>query len=337
MNSRDRVREALNHRRTDIVPYNVEFTQEQLEQTLAAYQMQAAEFEQYLGNHCSKVSYNLGGRYVRPGFFWDEFGVVWDRSGIDKDIGMVTELKYQDSGDSSYVFPEPDTARVREVTQAAVAARGDRFLFGKIGTTYLERAWSLCGFQNFLMYLAIEPDFVQDLLGKVLDYNLKIIDVAVEYDIDGFYFGDDYGQQTGMLMSPDAWRTFIKPGLAEMFQRVRSAGKTVALHSCGNIREILPELVEIGLDVYQTVQPEVYDLAALKRDLGHKLTFWGAISTQRDLPFLSPADLERKITDTLALMSVDGGYIAGPTHRLPADVPLDNVRVLVETLRRQQA
>lgn len=337
MDRRDRVKEALNHRRTDIVPYNVEFTQEQLEQTLAAYQMQAAEFAQYLGNHCSKVSYNLGGTYVRPGFFMDEFGVVWDRSGIDKDIGMVAELKYQDSSDDSYVFPEPDTTQVREVTQAAVAARGDRFLFGKIGTTYLERAWSLCGFQNFLMYLAIEPDFVQELLGKVLDYNLKIIDVAVEYDIDGFYFGDDYGQQSGMLMSPDAWRTFVKPGLAEMFQRVRSKGKTVALHSCGNIGEILPELVEIGLDVYQTVQPEVYDLAALKRELGHRLTFWGAISTQRDLPFLSAQDLAQKIADTLALLSVDGGYIAGPTHRLPADVPADNVRVLVETLRRQQA
>jgi len=162
-----------------------------------------------------------------------------------------------------------------------------------------------------------------------LQYNLQIIDVALAYDIDGFYFGDDYGQQTGMIMSPEHWRRFIRPGLETMFARVKNAGKLVFLHSCGNISGVLGDLVDIGLDVYQTVQPEVYDLAELKHTYGRDLSFWGAISTQRLLPFASPTEVVEKATEIIGVMHEGGGYIAAPTHQVPADVPPENVEALV--------
>lgn len=335
MTKKERIQRTLNHEQTDIVPYNIEFTEEQYQKIIAGYNLNKEEFNKYIGNHCSKVSYNLGGSYIKPGFFKDEFGVIWDRSGIDKDIGVVTELKFKDISDSSYSFPEPDIDKIREVTINASKTCGDTFLFGKIGLAFFERAWSLCGFQDFLMYFALEPDFVKKIFNQILEYNLKIIDAVIDLDIDGFYFGDDYGQQSGMLMSPETWREFIKPGLAEMFARIKSKGKVVALHSCGNIKSVLPDLIDIGLDIYQTVQPEVYDLAELKKDYGKDLCFWGAISTQKDLPFQNPKELEKSIKNTLNNMSVDGGFIAGPTHRLPPDIPVENVRMLIETLRNQ--
>jgi len=332
MNRRDRTLASISHKQPDRTPYTIEFTNEQLENTVQFYGMGREQFDEYLANHCLKVSYN-GGHFIEPGIFQDEFGVEWDRTGIDKDIGIIRDLKFSSPRDTTYSFPEPDLQQVRDKTTIALKGRGDAVLFGKIGTTYFERAWSLCGLENMLLYMALEQQFAVDLLGSVLEYNLKIIDTALEYGIDGFYFGDDYGQQTGLLMSPEMWRKFIKPGLKEMFKRVKKSDKIVALHSCGDISAILPDLIEIGLDIYQTVQPEVYNLARLKSDFGDALCFWGGISTQRDLPFGSPEELRETISTTLDIMSRNGGYIAGPTHRLPTDIPLENVHVLIETLR----
>jgi len=125
------------------------------------------------------------------------------------------------------------------------------------------------------------------------------------------------------------------PGLKQMFAKVNDAGKAVALHSCGNISEILGDLDDIGLDIYQTVQPEIYDLAKLKADHGKSLTFWGAISTQKTLPFVSPDELKDIIRKTMDTMGTDGGYIAAPTHGVPKDVPAENIIALVEVLKEQ--
>jgi uroporphyrinogen decarboxylase len=323
---------AIAHEEPDRTPYTIEFTSAQLEKTCAAYGMDEGEFQAYLGNHCQKVSFNIGGRSETAGSFTDEFGVVWDRTGEDKDIGIpVGELVRP--GDDSYTYPQPDLDQIGRAVERALASRGDAVLFGKIGTAYFERAWSLTGFQNMLMYLAMEPDFVREVLDELLAYNLRIIDAVIDSGIDGVYFGDDYGQQSGLLMSPQMWRTFFKDGWATMFARVKSRGKLVALHSCGNISELLPDLIDIGLDIYQTVQPEVYDLRRLKADVGDRLSLWGGISTQRDLPFDSPAVLRQKIDDTTAVLGASGGYIAGPTHRLPPDIPIENVRTLIDALR----
>ena len=163
MNRRDRTLAAVAHAQPDRTPYTIEFTNEQLGNVVAFYGMEREQFEAYLGNHCLKVSYNSG-HFVEPGIFQDEFGVEWDRMGIDKDTGIMRNLKFSSPIDTTYSFPEPDLQQVRDRTAAAVAGRGDTVLFGKIGTTYFERAWSLCGFKNMLLYMALEPQFVADLL-----------------------------------------------------------------------------------------------------------------------------------------------------------------------------
>ena len=127
----------------------------------------------------------------------------------------------------------------------------------------------------------------------------------------------------------------MKPGLAKMFDRVKNDGKIVALHCCGKIDDLLGELIDIGLDIYRTVQTEVYDLKKLKRNFGKNLTFWGAISTQQTLPFVKPDELKRIVKDTIDIMAEDGGYICSPTHRVPEDVPAENIAALIEVLREQ--
>jgi uroporphyrinogen decarboxylase len=94
-------------------------------------------------------------------------------------------------------------------------------------------------------------------------------------------------------------------------------------------------MIDIGLDIYQTVQPEIYDLSKLKTDYGKDLTFWGAISTQKTLPFVGPNELKDIVKQTINIMGVNGGYIAAPTHKVPQDVPVENIIALIEVLKEQ--
>lgn len=335
MTRKERVRQAVNHRKTGIVPWNIELLGGEMVKVCEYLGIEASEFFDLAGNHIEKITYNIGGKEIRPGFWQDEFDVVWDRSGLNKDIGVVSEVLLKEAGLSSYQFPAPPVEQVKDVTGKMLNNGRDTFKLGKIGMTYFERAWSLRGMENLMMDMALNTPFAEELFGQIADYNMQIIDTAVQYDIDGFYFGDDYGQQTGLLISPDMWRRFIKPGLTKMFEKVKSANKVVALHCCGKIDAILGDLIDIGLDIYQTVQPEVYDLKKLKKEFGNHLTFWGAISTQQTLPFVKPEELKRIVRETIEIMGQGGGYIAAPTHRVPGDVPAENIAALIEVLKEQ--
>lgn len=106
-------------------------------------------------------------------------------------------------------------------------------------------------------------------------------------------------------------------------------------HSCGDIHEIFPDLIEIGLDCYQTFQPEIYPMETIKKEYGAHLCFWGGISTQRLLPFASAEEVRRVTAETLRIMKPSGGYIAGPTHAIPGDVPPENIQAMMEVLTQQ--
>jgi uroporphyrinogen decarboxylase len=329
---RERVISALRHKQTDAVPYNVELCADELEKVISYAGIGKEQYWDWSGNHIEKISYN-GGSCIGEDVFRDEYGVVWDRRE-NKDIGIPRTILAEPDL-NGYAFPKPDLEAVKKKTAAALSNGRDSFKMGKIGLAYFERAWSIRGFENLLTDFYLEEDFAAGLFDCILQNNLEIINTALDYDIDGFYFGDDYGQQNSLLMSPECWRKYIKPGLKLMFEPVKRAGKFVALHSCGNISEILPDLIEIGLDVYQTVQPEIYDLKHIKNKYGADLSFWGGISTQRDLPFAAPDKIKTIVNETIHVLNNNGGYIAGPTHQVPSDAPVENVIALIECLKQQ--
>lgn len=335
MTKRERVISSVKHKQPDFVPYNIDFTLQEYEK-VAAY-LNDRGFTSKIGNHISSVYYDGYLREAIPGSgYWkDDFGVVWNRNGADKDIGVIDGLVIRESDIESYIFPELDENRIRSEYESLRVSNKDTFKFGSIGFSLFERAWTLRGMENLLADMILEPEFVDELLETIVDYNLKIIDIALEYGIDGFHFGDDWGQQQGLIMGPQYWRRFIKPKLARMYERVKSKGLIVSQHSCGDIREIFPDLIEIGLDIYQTFQPEIYDLRKTKRDFGMDLSFWGGISTQRLLPFATPEEVGKVIKETMGIMGDNGGYIAAPTHAIPGDVPPENVVAMIEVFQNQ--
>ena len=131
------------------------------------------------------------------------------------------------------------------------------------------------------------------------------------------------------------WKEFIRPRLERMYGFVKSRGKYVAQHACGDNRQVFPDLVDMGLDIYNTFQPEVYDIVDFKERFGRHITFFGGISTQRLLPFAAPAEIKKEMRRITDILSRDGGYIIAPTHAMPADIPNENVQAFLEFCREQ--
>lgn len=272
----------------------------------------------------------------RPLYFQDDFGVVWNRSGADRDIGVVEKPFVCDL--ENYRFPnlKLDEAKLRREYEEVMRTKGDMFAFTGVGFSMFERAWSLCGMENTLMGMINNPEELDDLLDGICEYNLRILEIASEYEFDGCLFGDDWGQQRGLIMGPEHWRRFIKPRMARMYAKAKEQGWYVMQHSCGDIHEIFPDLIEIGLDCYQTFQPEIYDIEKVKAEYGNSLTFWGGISTQQLLPTASPEFLKEEIVRIMKIMKKNGGYIVAPTHSVPQDVPPENIMAMLEVFEHQE-
>jgi len=324
---------AIAHKRGETLPYCVELTSQKRKSLCELLGIPEAGYFDYAGNMIEKADY-ITGETIKPGFYRDCFGVVWDRSGLDKDIGIVQGIQINESNYRSYRCPEVDEHRVRLITESLLASPRDTLKLGKLSITLFERAWSLRGLTQLLMDFHLNPKLVRHLLDQIMIYNTRVLDIALEYDVDGMYFGDDFGTQTGLMFSPDTWREYFKPCYEAMFRQIKAKGKLIALHSCGDIGRILPDLVDIGLDIYQTVQPEIYDLPTLKREYGASLCFWGGISTQRLLPFATKVELTDTLRRTIDVMAKDGGYIASPTHQVPADVSDENILTLLDVLKK---
>jgi len=146
--------------------------------------------------------------------------------------------------------------------------------------------------------------------------------------------GDDIGAQTMMLISPETWRKHFKPRMATFISTLKkiNPGLKVAYHSDGNIAPVIPELIEIGLDVLNPIQPRSMDPAEIARKYGDKLCFWGSIDEQYTLPYGSPAEVEAEVISRLKTLGKNGGLILGPTHHVQLDTPLENFWAMVKTI-----
>jgi len=331
MTRKQRVIAAISHQETDPVPYDVDLTIP-ARARLIDYVGDPGYIDR-IGNHITSAKYG-GRKEFKPGYARDHFGVIWNQTA-DKDIGVIDDYLIAEPSLAGFEFPALDEKAWRALLEHAVANAGDHYLMVAVGFSMFERAWSLRGMENILVDMIAEPEFVDEFLDAICDFQCRIIDIALEYPIDGMHFGDDWGQQHGQIMGPDHWRRFIKPRVARMYAKAKAAGKFVSQHSCGDILALFPDLIEIGLDVYQTFQPEIYDIKAVKREFGKDLTFWGGLSTQRALPFLTPDQIKQYTRDMIATMRPGGGYIAAPTHAIPGDVPPENIVAMVEALQNQ--
>jgi len=333
MTKREVVVEALEFRRPPYVPWAWSVTQ-QCAETLKAH-LRTDSLAGFIGSHFLDVGSEIG-RFEKVGQdrYRDVYGVVWDRT-VDKDIGTPLDWPIRRPEDlAHYAWPDPrDDAWYAGIEQK-LAARPELFSRFLIGFSLYERAWTMRGMTELLMDMVSRPEFVEKFLDAIVEHNLAQIRRALSFGVDCVHFGDDYGMQTGLIMGIGHWRHYIKPRLARMFAAVREAGRYVSLHSCGKVDELFDDLLEMGLNMFNPFQPEVMDVFDLKRRYHGRLAFHGGMSIQQVLPF-GTVDEVRSAAQALIAAGREGGYIFGPSHAVPPDVPPANLAAMMETLRAQ--
>jgi uroporphyrinogen decarboxylase len=239
---------------------------------------------------------------------------------------------------SGFDWPDPDAPDLLAEAERALAAdRGARFAIPNLGFALFERAWSLRGFDQLLMDMLTETAWVEELLERITLIQVQVARRFVALGVDGGYVGDDYGAQDAMLFSPRLWRELIKPRLARLFAVFRDADLPVILHSDGNIRAILPDLVDIGLTCLNPVQPEVLDHEWLQREFGEHLSFYGGLSTQEVLPRRDPEGVREAARACVAALAPRRtGLVLGPSHRMQSDIPAISVEAMLEVFSGEQ-
>ncbi len=332
LSKRELIKLVLDGKRPPYVPWSFGFTKEAREKL--AQHFGPGDLETVLQNHLLKLGSDigffedLGNHCVR-----DVFGVVWDRS-VDKDIGIPRGCVLSEPTLKGYTFPNPLDPRFFADIPDKIARFGDRFRVFQIGFSLYERAWTLRGLENLLVDFHDHPAFIDELLNTIADYNIAQINEALRYDIDAVYFGDDWGQQRGLQMGPRRWRAHILPVLKRMYSVVRGAGKYVFIHSCGDVDELFDDLIGIGLNCFNPVQPDVMDVYALIKQYRGRLAFHGGLSVQSTLP-LGTADDVRRESKRLLEAGSEGGYIFAPSHDVTRDVPLENMLAFIEVAQQQ--
>jgi uroporphyrinogen decarboxylase len=284
-----------------------------------------------LGNHLLRVDIAHTRRLSEDGTVeYDWWGAGWD-TRTEGYWHSFAPLK--DSLDlDRFAWPDPGAQGLLDTAVKTIVSQGvDYFVAPNFGMCLFERAWSLRGFDSLLMDMLERPEWVEDLLDRITAVEVALAKRFVAAGVDGGYFGDDYGAQRSMLFSPRLWRRLMKPRLAAMFAVFIDGGLPVILHSDGDIRAILPDLVEIGLTTLNPVQPEVLEHGWLNREYGSKLSFYGGISTQAVLPGGDAAAVREATLACARTLAPEGtGLLLGPSHRMQSDIPPRSVEAMLE-------
>jgi uroporphyrinogen decarboxylase len=262
--------------------------------------------------------------------WFDEWGTGWLTDGL----GWYSEIHPLESGWhllDTYSFPNPYASGRFDEDDRKLETRGDRYVQSMVWFTIFERLWLLRGFENALMDPYLEAANFTRLRDMIVEIDLAMIDQWLERDVDGIFFSDDWGTQDTLLMNPDDWRRFYKPSYARLFRRVRDGGAHVWFHACGNITAIIPDLIDIGMDVLNPVQPLAMDVHHLACEFGGALCFYGGVDTQMTLTQGTPDEVKQEIHELVRLFGrFGGGYVGAASQSIMPETPLDNIIAFYE-------
>jgi uroporphyrinogen decarboxylase len=202
-------------------------------------------------------------------------------------------------------------------------------------THMYEDAWQIRGYEAFLMDMATQPEMCEFILDRICEKNIIKAEAAARAGVDVLVTGDDVANQRALMFSKDMWRKFLKVRWARVYEAARRIKKDIQIwyHSDGNIEEIIPELIEIGVTILNPVQPECLDPVKIKSLYGDRIVIDGTIGTQSTIPFGSPKDIKMLVRDMRTRLGYDGALILSPTHILEPEVPVQNIMAFIEACR----
>jgi hypothetical protein len=265
----------------------------------------------------------------------DRHGNVFRHSELTRDLMLLAE------GDAGYTPPRPDRLvdgefrpdpSELEVIEHVLAEFGDtHFVFTGMGDAGLP-IYSAQWLERQMMTLAEDPDAEAESWLASCRMMARRIPFFAGLGFDALIVGDDYGFNSGPFMSPETFRRVYAPGLRHICERAHENGMFLICHSCGNLRMILPDMIDAGIDVYQGIQP-IEDISGLKRDFGRDLCLWGGVSNH-DLVVAGPEEIRQQVDQALASCAPGGGFVLGSSHSITVRTPLVNILAMFEAAGR---
>jgi uroporphyrinogen decarboxylase len=331
MKPRDIVLNQIHHRDTPAVPYTLAFEEDvgarlDLHFGGDSWRRRLVPYVRRCGSVCGSTREKIDDAHHR-----DAFGTVWR---TDRLPASVVEPGLSAPSFEGYPFPSVETFVDPAAAAEAkwrVAESPDSFTIVSTGMCLWE-SWYVRGFENTLADCIAEEDFYAELLDRFTALTLALVAECADVPADAIMMGDDWGDQRGVMIGPERWRRFYKPRYARIFEAVHDQGKLAIMHCCGSVADIMGDIVDIGRDVIESVQPEAAGMNPyeLKRAWGDKITFWGCLGSQSTIPFGTPTELREEIRSLRSHMSRGGGYILAPAKPLRSETPTENAIALVE-------
>jgi len=267
----------------------------------------------------------------------DDWGVSWIDTNSEQGSypGETPAITIDQIAD--YTAPSSDWQDITADLRRQIAHHPDKdtLFIARNEAVLFERAKLLLGTADFLMACAADSHQLCILIDKVTNYQVQLTEAIMQSGVDGVRFTDDWGMQNTLFINPELWRQLFKPRLQQMYDVVKCQHGIVLQHSCGCINDIVPDLIEIGVDVLDPCQPQSNDIFHWKRKFGRQLTFMGGLDTQGYLSFAPPAEIKKRVNEVLATMSENGGYIAAPSHTIT--LPSANRQAMIEAINEFNA
>lgn len=357
MNSRERFLKALNRECPDRPPVFATLTP-QVAKSLSAYMGLSYEepVDSLLSTRIShtRLLLNMGNDgvgiaaqapYDKPtitrkdGMLVNEWGMVFKDAGLYNEFAEFPLENACIAEDiESYPFPDPYAeGKYDDALQKIKDYKEEYFIIADLETSIFETSWYLAGLEKILMDLMMQAEYINPLLDQIMDVNIKTGKHLIEMGADMIWAGDDFGTQSTLLMDPQTWRSVFKPRIKYMFEEFRKVNPDIkiAWHSCGSILTIIPDFIEIGLDILNPIQPLASGMNPefLAAEYGRDLCFFGGIDVQDLLPNGKPDQIRDEVKRRIEILGKNGGYIVAPAHNIQVDTPLENILAFYDAVK----
>ena len=308
------------------------------------YRIAANDLRTAMGSDVVVVGGTAGANFTlqedEQGVMVNEFGMEMRKGPFYMDIikpplGHISSLEEA----QAYSFPDPtDPARYIQAEKDITRFKDDYFIIGDCEVTIFAMVRQLLGMEKFLVDVMLKEAYMAVLLEKAFNWSLGVSLELVRRGADAVWFGDDFGTQESLIMSAELWREMFKPLYANLIKRIRAVKPDVIIiqHSDGAVAPLLGDFIEIGIDVFNPVQPNVpgHGTEELEDRFGKDITFFGAIDQQYLLPRGTPEEIEADVQEKMRVLGRDGGYIIAPAHIIQADTPVENVEAFIGAVKK---
>ena len=359
LSAKERMQIAMEHEEPDVIPLQVFFVPEVVEILRKKYKREIkssgikipkghkflTELDLFFKHDILFLGYGLSTGYYRKtesNTYTDEWGIKWKKvfykalNGVGHYSDIIGHPLADDSKIDTYKPPNPDDEDMHYAEEIIQKYGNNFYICGDISCSIFEAFKYLRGFAQSLIDLIKNEDIANKIMDIAISYHLKLGFKLIDMGVDMLWLADDIAGEDTLLISPKTFRKMIKPKMDYIIRQFKSRNKNIkiAFHSDGNIEQIIDDLVEVGVDLLNPIQPESMNPGQIKKRYGNKISLWGSISVQRTLPFGSMKDVENEVKERVRSCGTGGGFLIAPEQPIQLDVPLENIDVFYRSVKK---